>query len=266
MKLKLFAGLLLAGLLVSHAAPVQAAQIEETLESAPILQNMNVEVMFIQDTHAKSDSQLQGHIDRVIKKYTKGTYMTKTAEGLAVVKVDGQMVRVLPSVLTAGKENIARLEAEKKAEAEKAAAEKAAKEKAEKEAKEKEAREKAEREAREKEEKEQEEKRKAAQSEWSGPVLTASAGTVEGPSGKETYYNLPMEGVVSIMRSQGNQDEYWVREDGVKMLGQYVMIAAHLDLRPRGSLVETSLGMGIVCDTGGFAASNPTQIDIATAW
>lgn len=102
--------------------------------------------------------------------------------------------------------------------------------------------------------------------EWSGSVLTPSAGVNMGPSGKETYYNLPMEGVVSIMRGMGNTDEYWVRDDGVKMLGDYVMIAAHLPTRPRGSLVPTSLGMGIVCDTGTFALNNHTQIDIAVAW
>ena len=101
---------------------------------------------------------------------------------------------------------------------------------------------------------------------WDGPVLTASAGTITGPSGKETYYNLNMSGVVSIMRSLGNTDEYWVRDDGVKMLGDYVMVAANLDVHPRGSLVETSLGMGIVCDTGSFASGNATQLDIAVSW
>ena len=101
---------------------------------------------------------------------------------------------------------------------------------------------------------------------WNGSVLTASAGVNYGPSGKETYYNLNMSGVVSIMRSMGNNDEYWVRSDGAKMLGNYVMVAANLSVHPRGSLVETSLGTGIVCDTGGFAASNSNQIDIATNW
>lgn len=101
---------------------------------------------------------------------------------------------------------------------------------------------------------------------WNGPVLSPSAGTIVGPSGKETYYNLPMEGVVSIMRGMGNNDPYWVREDGVKMLGDYVMVAAHLGLHPRGSIVDSSLGKAIVCDTGGFAHSNPNQLDIATAW
>lgn len=101
---------------------------------------------------------------------------------------------------------------------------------------------------------------------WTGAKLTASAGTVTGPSGKETYYNLDMSGVVSIMRGIGNTDEYWVRSDGVKMLGNYVMVAADLSIRPRGTLVETSLGTGIVCDTGSFIYSNPTQLDIATNW
>ena len=101
---------------------------------------------------------------------------------------------------------------------------------------------------------------------WKGPVLTRSRGTIMGPSGKETYYNLDMSGVVSIMRRMGNNDEYWVRDDGVKMLGDYVMVAADLSIRPRGSLVETSLGTGIVCDTGGFTKKNPYQLDIAVSW
>ena len=104
---------------------------------------------------------------------------------------------------------------------------------------------------------------------WDGPVLTARAGTVQGPSGKETYYNLPMGGVVNIMRHMGfSQEEYpyWIREDGVKMLGEYVMVAAHLGVHPRGSVVPTSRGSGLVCDTGGFAKSNPYQLDLATVW
>lgn len=101
---------------------------------------------------------------------------------------------------------------------------------------------------------------------WNGSVLSPSAGVNYGPSGKETYYNLDMSGVVSIMRGMGNNDPYWVREDGCKMLGNYIMVAAHLGTHPRGSLVETSLGTGIVCDTGGFAAGNANQLDIATNW
>lgn len=108
-----------------------------------------------------------------------------------------------------------------------------------------------------------------AASSWNGPVLTKSKGVVEGPSGKETYYNLNMNGVVRIMRNAGFSEEeypYWVREDGVKMLGNYVMVAANFNIRPRGSIVQSSLGDAIVCDTGGFAQTNPTQLDIAVTW
>lgn len=101
---------------------------------------------------------------------------------------------------------------------------------------------------------------------WKGPVLSMGRGVNYGPSGKETYYNLNMSTVVSIMRSMGYTGEYWVRDDGCKMLGEYIMVAANLNLRPRGSIVETSLGDAIVCDTGGFAKRNPTQIDIAVTW
>ena len=104
---------------------------------------------------------------------------------------------------------------------------------------------------------------------YSGSKLTKSKGTIQGPSGKETYYNLNMSGVVSIMRRKGFSEveyPYNVRADGVKCLGPYVMVAAHLGNRPRGSKVQTSLGTGLVCDTGGFAAGNPSQIDIATSW
>lgn len=85
---------------------------------------------------------------------------------------------------------------------------------------------------------------------------------------KETYYNLPMEGVINIARSKGNFDEYEyaVREDGVKTFGDYVMCAANYTVHPYGSIIHTSLGDGIVLDTGGFALTNPEAIDIAVNW
>jgi hypothetical protein len=104
---------------------------------------------------------------------------------------------------------------------------------------------------------------------YKGKRLTRSAGICYGPSGKESYYNLPMSGVISSMRSRGykaSKYPYWVRDDGAKMLGKYVMIAANLSVRPKGTLVKTSLGTAIVCDTGGFARYTKTGIDIATAW
>ena len=101
---------------------------------------------------------------------------------------------------------------------------------------------------------------------WDGSVLTRTSGVNQGPNGKETYYNLDMTPVVNVMRNMGNTDEYWVRDDGVKMLGDYVMVAANLNVHERGSIVDSSLGEAIVVDTGGFAYSNPEQLDIAVAW
>ena len=99
--------------------------------------------------------------------------------------------------------------------------------------------------------------------------LTNMSGIYYGPSGLETYYNLPMDGIVDVMRNMGfdaAEYPYWVRDDGCKMLGNYIMVAADFSIRPRGSIVPTSLGAGIVCDTGGFIYNNPYQLDIATTW
>lgn len=104
---------------------------------------------------------------------------------------------------------------------------------------------------------------------WTGSKLTRSRGVNYGPQGKETYYNLPMNGVVNIMRRHGfdaTNYPYWVRQDGCKMLGPYIMVAANLNVFPRGSVVECSLGWALVCDTGGFARYNPYQLDIAVNW
>ena len=101
---------------------------------------------------------------------------------------------------------------------------------------------------------------------YNGPHISSSRGAVTGPNGRETYYNLNMSGVVSIMHSAGYSGTYWVRSDGVKMFGNYVMVAANLSLHPKGSIVRSSVGLAIVVDTGGFASSNPQQLDIATTW
>lgn len=118
---------------------------------------------------------------------------------------------------------------------------------------------------------------------WNGKVLNNRNGTVMGPSGKETYYNMDMSNIVSCLekrsgwvwndiKKHGNtgnvRGKYWIREDGCKMFGDYIMVAAKLSVHPRGSLVETSLGTGIVVDTGGFANTSKGDrwIDIATNW
>lgn len=99
-----------------------------------------------------------------------------------------------------------------------------------------------------------------------GPHLTAESGTFTFEGHTETYYNLDMSVVVQVAQSRGIAGEYHVRSDGVKMLGDYIMVAACYDIHPYGCLMNTSLGMGIVVDTGGFVAWNPTGCDIATTW
>lgn len=252
MKKALFTGLLCAAMVTPFASrihEVEAASDNLNLKAVDIHSNVDIPVMFKEDTLAKRDDQLHSTLDQKIKKYTEGTMISGSHTGLAEVKVKGEVYYVSPASFTYDQSEITALKKQKKA------AEEKAKEEARKKA------------AKEKEEKEAAKKAETkSSSNWNGSVLRTSAGVNYGPSGKETYYNLPMDGVVSIMRGIGNNEPYWVRDDGVKMLGNYVMIAAHLGIRPRGSLVPTSLGMGIVCDTGGFASGNPTQIDIATAW
>ena len=97
-----------------------------------------------------------------------------------------------------------------------------------------------------------------------GPMLehlTKSGGVFYGPSGKETYYNLNMSRCIDIMRGLGYDYEYWIRDDGVKMFGDYVMIAANTGVYPKGSIIETSLGTAIVvdhCPSG--------NIDVCVSW
>ena len=100
-----------------------------------------------------------------------------------------------------------------------------------------------------------------------GNHLTKSGGVYYGPSGKETYYNLNMNGVVSNAQNMGIEGEYWIREDGCKMYGDYIICAADLNVHPRGSLVESSLGTCIVLDTGGFTTNGSgVALDIAVDW
>lgn len=98
--------------------------------------------------------------------------------------------------------------------------------------------------------------------------LTSTIGRFEGPWGTETYYNLPMKLVISYMSEFGyDYSDYWIRDDGVKMLGNYVMCAADFREYPRGSIVETSLGTAIVCDTGTFTVDGSgVDFDICVSW
>lgn len=96
--------------------------------------------------------------------------------------------------------------------------------------------------------------------------LSPAKGIYAGPSGKETYYNLNMGGVVYLMRYMGYSEEeypYWIRDDGVKMFGEYVMVAADLTVRPKGTILESSMGTAIVVDTGDLETN---QLDVAVSW
>lgn len=97
--------------------------------------------------------------------------------------------------------------------------------------------------------------------------LNSFNGVYYGPSGKETYYNLNMSGVVSNMQSAGIEGSYWVREDGCKMYGNYIIVAADLNTYKIGDVIDTSLGQGIVGDTGSFTTNGSgVNVDIATDW
>lgn len=109
-------------------------------------------------------------------------------------------------------------------------------------------------------------------------MLTARKGYItDGPAGPngndgyETWYDLDMKGVVDIMRGLGYSEEeypYWVREDGCKMFGPYIMVAGDIvNTRKRGDIVETSLGTAMVCDYCEYAVKwRQYQLDIATDW
>ncbi len=104
---------------------------------------------------------------------------------------------------------------------------------------------------------------------WSEGQITKERGGCMGPSGRETYYNLRMDNCVAYMRELGYDEleyPYWIRDDGAKMLGLYVMCAADWSHRPKGTLLETSLGTAIVVDTGEFVKDYPNGVDLAVDW
>ena len=96
-------------------------------------------------------------------------------------------------------------------------------------------------------------------------MLTARAGVFRNSETgmKETYYNLSMRKVVQQAQDKGIPCEYWIRDDGVKMFGPWVIVASHPSIT-RYSRIQTSLGEGIVLDR--HTVDDPDLIDIATAW
>lgn len=100
--------------------------------------------------------------------------------------------------------------------------------------------------------------------------LTKELWRYNWPSWPETWYNLDMTNIVKDMKNRGFTEAKWykyhLREDGVKMLGNYVMVAANLKTRPKWTILDTSLWKWIVCDTWGFVRTYPNWLDIATNW
>ena len=97
-------------------------------------------------------------------------------------------------------------------------------------------------------------------------VLTAKLGTINYNGHRETWYDLDMSKVIAKTdKATGLNNLYNVREDGVKCYSKFVIVAADLDLHPRYTFVETSLGTGVVLDSLGDAEDRET-IDIATTW
>ncbi len=85
----------------------------------------------------------------------------------------------------------------------------------------------------------------------------------QGVSHRETYYDLPMNVVIGACGG----GTYSIREDGAKVdRDGYILIAANYGRYPRCSIVETSMGLGKVYDTGGFAKVHPDGFDLATDW
>jgi uncharacterized protein YabE (DUF348 family) len=86
----------------------------------------------------------------------------------------------------------------------------------------------------------------------------------KGVTHRETYYDLPMSNVMQHCDSAGF---YTVRGDGAKVdKDGYVIVAANLNIYPRCAVVETSIGLGKVYDTGSFALMHPYGFDLATDW
>ena len=100
-----------------------------------------------------------------------------------------------------------------------------------------------------------------------GKTIDPVCGVFQGPWLKETYYNLNMSYCIEIMKWLGIGEAYgcWVRSDGVKMYGNYIMCAADTNVFPKGSIVETSLGTAMVVDHCEAAEGCP-EFDIAVTW
>lgn len=99
-------------------------------------------------------------------------------------------------------------------------------------------------------------------------VLTKKGGVNYYKGQKETYYNLDMTRIYEKAdKNFGSHHKKWIRDDGVKMYGPYVVLAVPFDVYPYGTTdIPTSLGLGIALDTGKFAETNKNAVDVAVDW
>lgn len=99
-------------------------------------------------------------------------------------------------------------------------------------------------------------------------------GYYDGLFGKESYCNIPPDYIINTARQCGykeNDFPYWIREDGCRMLGNYIICAADYNVYPYGTIIDTSLGKGIVIDTGSTLIKSDKwhydhDIDLYTIW
>ena len=102
-----------------------------------------------------------------------------------------------------------------------------------------------------------------------GSALSLSRGALyfhdsKGVEHRETYYDLPMR---VVMGACGAGGYYTVRPDGAKVdRDGYIIVAANYGNYPKCTVVETSMGLGKVYDTGGFAARHPFGFGSAYDW
>ena len=95
-------------------------------------------------------------------------------------------------------------------------------------------------------------------------VLTAKLGTVDYAGHKETYYNLRMNNIVSRADAYyGLSNVYKIRDDGIKTYNGFVILATDWDIYPFGSVIETSVGTGIVLD---HHETDQNIVDVAVSW
>ena len=87
---------------------------------------------------------------------------------------------------------------------------------------------------------------------FKGKKLSIQYKKVEGPSGIETYFNEDMSEIIKKMK-KGFIGKYWVRKDGVKMFGEYILCKCRYNSNsyhpnmPVGTVIPTTLGEAIVC-------------------